>query len=349
MRDKAALYRSGRRLELEGFGAFLGGCSSVTTAFYHARSKYRGTWGLKGKTCLACSLHSNLWNSLPNGPGHQSEQNARRERGHSSTSSGRLPARSRHRRRLYGCVTNRVKCGVRFLSVLRNADLKKLRRRLPHGYPYSDLFRFTQVSVDALDETTRRCYLALGVLIEDMTATPAIQEALWDQDDGEALETAESFISLSLAERCEDGIRLHDLHLNYARALCPWRASLGLIHDALRLSLPAVSEDPKEFVPQLTGRLFHFRNRSEVAICYLSDTLVRSVRHTSLIPLFGGLAGPGTPLKYTLPWDGRQIAISADGTRAVIQHSARAFPGQRSYVESKQPFWRYWATQGAAI
>lgn len=88
------------------------------------------------------------------------------------------------------------------------------------GYPHADLLRAIQVSVDALDPKARERYLALAVLLEDMRVHPAIQELLWDADELDSLDTAERFVSLSLAQRDGDdgGIRLHDLQLDYLRA-----------------------------------------------------------------------------------------------------------------------------------
>src|SRR5256885_5707005 len=47
-----------------------------------------------------------------------------------------------------------------------------------------------------------------------------IQQSLWVKDASEAAETAERFVSLSLAQRDADGqsIRLHDLQLDFIRA-----------------------------------------------------------------------------------------------------------------------------------
>lgn len=113
------------------------------------------------------------------------------------------------------------------------------------------------MSVEALDDRARARYLALAVLLEDMAAHPAVQQVLWDADEFECLETAEQFVSLSLAQRddASGGIRLHDLQLDYIRAQYQDREALGLIHGAVRLSAHVIARDPEQFVSQMVARL----------------------------------------------------------------------------------------------
>ncbi len=113
------------------------------------------------------------------------------------------------------------------------------------------------MSVDALEPAARQCYLALAVLLDDMPAAPYVQRTLWNMDDGAALETAEQFVGLSLAQREAEsgGIRLHDLQLDYVRAQYPDREALELIHGAVRLSSHVIERDPSQFASQLVGRL----------------------------------------------------------------------------------------------
>jgi len=103
----------------------------------------------------------------------------------------------------------------RVYDLLRHADLDKISARFP-DYPYPSLLAAIQVSIDDLDATTRERYLALAVLLEDMPASPAIQQCLWKVDEYEAAETAGRLVSLSLAQRdgADGGVRLHDLQLD---------------------------------------------------------------------------------------------------------------------------------------
>src|SRR3954452_10753506 len=104
----------------------------------------------------------------------------------------------------------------RVLEHLCNADLEKIRVQFP-DYPYPDLLRAIQVSVNALDETARERYQAVAVLLEEMAVPPAIQRTLSQVEEATAEETAEQFISLCLAQREHASIRLHDLQLDYVR------------------------------------------------------------------------------------------------------------------------------------
>ena len=131
------------------------------------------------------------------------------------------------------------------LEHLRNADLDKIKAQFP-DYPYTDVLRAIQVSVDSLDETSRARYLALAVLLEEMAAAPPVQQCLWGVDENQAAETAEQFVSLSLAQRDqpEGSIRLHDLQLDYVRAQYPKedKEALELIHGAIRLSSNVIAQ-----------------------------------------------------------------------------------------------------------
>lgn len=105
------------------------------------------------------------------------------------------------------------------LEHLRNAALDKIRAQFP-AYPYTDVLRAIQVSLDSLDATSRARYLALAALLEEMVAAPPVQQCLWGVHENQAAETAEQFVSLSLAwrDQPEGSIRLHDLQLDYVRA-----------------------------------------------------------------------------------------------------------------------------------
>ena len=149
------------------------------------------------------------------------------------------------------------------LEHLRNADLDKIKAQFP-DYPYTDVLRAIQVSVDSLDETSRARYLALAVLLEEMAAAPPVQQCLWGVDENQAAETAEQFVSLSLAQRDqpEGSIRLHDLQLDYVRAQCPKedKEALELIHGAVRLSSHVIRRDPEQFASQMVGRLLTYQD-----------------------------------------------------------------------------------------
>ena len=168
----------------------------------------------------------------------------------------------------------------RIHDVLRNADLGKISSEFP-DYPYSNLLAAIQVSVDELDATMRERYLALAVLLEDMPASPVIQQCLWKVDEYEAAETAERLVSLSLAQRdgANGGIRLHDLQLDYVRAQYPDKSVLNLIHEAVRLSSDAFAKDSLQFPSQLVGRLAAYESAPAIKrfVTHVSESAPASV------------------------------------------------------------------------
>ena len=211
----------------------------------------------------------------------------------------------------------------RTLALLRAADLANIRVQLP-DYPYSDVFRAIQVSVDALDPHLRERYLAVSVLLEDMPVQSVVQQALWCVSESEALETAEQFVSLSLARR--DGnsgaIKLHDLQLDYVRALYLDRKALSLIHDAVRLSFHIIVNDASQFASQLVGRLLPWKG--EEVIGRFVSTITRCSPRPWIRPLHPSLLPPGTGLIRTLkghaaPVD--SVALSAEDRRVVSTSS----------------------------
>jgi hypothetical protein len=147
----------------------------------------------------------------------------------------------------------------RVYELLRDADLGKIVAHFP-GYPYPNLLAALEVSVDVLDSITRERYLALAVLLEDMSIVPTIQQCLWKVGRAEATATAARLVDLSLAQwyNPEGSIKLHDLQLDYVRAQSTDRDALSLIHEAVRYSAVVISKDPSQFVSQLVGRLLPF-------------------------------------------------------------------------------------------
>jgi WD40 repeat protein len=209
------------------------------------------------------------------------------------------------------------------LGLLRKADLAKILAQFPF-YPHTDLLRAIQVSVDALAESERRRYLALGVLLDDMPAPLAIQQTLWRVDAGEALETAEQFVSLSLAQRDAEGagIRLHDLQMDYARAEHPDPGALELIHEAVRLSAHVIERDPGQFASQVVGRLLG--ERDSPAIGRFTEEIAAGAPCPWIQPLHPAPHPPRTELVRTLAGHSSSVsgvAVTADGKRAVSASS----------------------------
>jgi WD40 repeat protein len=208
---------------------------------------------------------------------------------------------------------------ARVVTLLQEADLDKIRAQFPE-YQHHDLFRAMEVGVAALDETTRARYLRLAVTLEDMAIAPAVQRTLWGTDEGEALDTAETLLGLSLAERVGDpgAIRLHDLQLDYLRARWPDRDALRLIHGAVRLSMHVLVQDPAQFASQLVGRLLAHRDKPGVA--KFVDEITAAAPRPWFRPLHPCLDAPGGALLRTLAGHSDSVtgvAVTPDGKRAV--------------------------------
>jgi len=207
------------------------------------------------------------------------------------------------------------------LNHLRRADLAKIKARFPE--PHTTLFRAIQVSFEALrddDPKAAQRYLALAVMLEDMAVAPAVQQTLWNVDEAEALETADRFIGLSLAQRdaSGDGIRLHDLQLDYARAQYPNPEALELIRGAVRLSAHVIEKDPRQFASQVVGRLLPHRDAP--AIQQFIDEIAAGAPKPWLRPLWPALHPPGTALLRTLEGHSAYVegvAVTPDGKWAV--------------------------------
>jgi len=240
-------------------------------------------------------------------------------------------------------------------NLLRCADLAKIKAQFP-DYPHTDLLRAIQVSVDALDAKARERYLALAVMLEDMPIAPAIQQTLWGADEMDALETAEQFVSLSVAQReaqqdgtqqddtQQDGdadsirlpqsvmpaqagiqpsgnsgsIRLHDLQLDYVRAQYPDRQALDLIHGAMHLSSHVIERDPSQFASQMVGRLLPHQELPTVR--QFTESLIKGAPRPWLRPLTADLIPPGGPLLRTLAGHSSGVSgvtVAPDGKQAV--------------------------------
>jgi WD40 repeat protein len=115
----------------------------------------------------------------------------------------------------------------RVLDRLRSADLAKIRYQFPN-YPYPDLFRTIQVSVDTLNDpelqtvypNLRQRYVDLAVF-EDTLIPEAALRTFWGTEGWGAADTEDVidlFEQRSLARRDGQGrITLHDLQRDYVR------------------------------------------------------------------------------------------------------------------------------------
>jgi hypothetical protein len=106
------------------------------------------------------------------------------------------------------------------LEKLRSADLDKIRQQFP-DYPYPDLLKAIQVSVEALKPEERERYLDFAVFAEDTPIPEAVLQTFWEPlglDEFDTQDVIDNLVSKSLASRDEKGnLSLHDLQLDYVR------------------------------------------------------------------------------------------------------------------------------------
>ena len=106
------------------------------------------------------------------------------------------------------------------LERLKHAALGKIRRNFP-DYPYPDLLRALEVSVEALSPHDRDRYLELAVFPEDAAIPVAVLETLWSSvglSSADARDLVGKFVARSLAQvDTENRVRLHDLQADYLR------------------------------------------------------------------------------------------------------------------------------------
>lgn len=106
------------------------------------------------------------------------------------------------------------------LHRLRNADLEKIRRRFPN-YPYPNLFRAIQASVEMLEAEHHARYLDFAAFPEDTPIPESVLGNFWTPvglDELDVEDLVDLFVRRSLAQRdVGSRILLHDLQLDYVR------------------------------------------------------------------------------------------------------------------------------------
>ena len=98
------------------------------------------------------------------------------------------------------------------LGRLQRADLEAVKRTFP-DYPYPDLLRTIEVSVEGLDSADRERYLDLAVVPEDQPIPKEALRVLWNLDEADTRDCMMRLVARSLATWAKDGasLILHDL------------------------------------------------------------------------------------------------------------------------------------------
>jgi hypothetical protein len=114
------------------------------------------------------------------------------------------------------------------LNRLQNAEIDRIRFPL-ENYPYQELQRAIQVSVDELDGPDQQRYLDMAIFPEDTPVPESVLQTFWGVDADRAQDTIDKWLDGSLATRNDKGgISMHDLQLDYVRKINSSR--LGVLH-----------------------------------------------------------------------------------------------------------------------
>jgi NB-ARC domain/TIR domain/APAF-1 helical domain len=108
------------------------------------------------------------------------------------------------------------------LECLRASDLEEIKRSFP-SYPYPDLLRAIQVSVNAIDNSDRERYFDLAVFSEDQPIPEGTLRLLWRLDAWRTRKCMEAFAEASLAIIAAEApspeanftLNLHDLQRDF--------------------------------------------------------------------------------------------------------------------------------------
>ena len=109
------------------------------------------------------------------------------------------------------------------LKKLQEADLAAIKEQFP-DYPYPDLLKTLQVSVDDLPEELRERYLDFAVFPEDVQIPEQVLCTFWQStglDEDDCQDVIDELVDRSLLARNKEGkLSLHDLQRDYTRTTC---------------------------------------------------------------------------------------------------------------------------------
>jgi WD40 repeat protein len=101
------------------------------------------------------------------------------------------------------------------LHRLLSADLDKIKAEFP-DYPYPNLLRAIEVSVESLEQEEQKRYLELAVFSEDTEVPEAALQLLWGLDEYDTRDLADHLADRSLAWFNSGRLGLHDLQHDFA-------------------------------------------------------------------------------------------------------------------------------------
>jgi len=142
------------------------------------------------------------------------------------------------------------------LHKLRNADLEKIESDFP-VYPYPNLLKAIQVSVEAMPPDVQKRYLDFAVFPEDTPIPEAALQTFWfpeGLDQYETQDVVDLLVERSLARRDDKGsLSLHDLQHDYVRKQV---GDLSALHNRLLSAYATRCADGWHTYPTNDGYFF---------------------------------------------------------------------------------------------
>jgi hypothetical protein len=119
------------------------------------------------------------------------------------------------------------------LNKLQNAELEKIKYQFP-DYPYPNLLKAIQVSVEALEPDLQKRYLDFAVFPEDTPIPEVVLQTFWESEGLDKFDTQDVIdllVERSLIRRDEQNcLTLHDLQYDYVRKQA---GDLSILHNRL--------------------------------------------------------------------------------------------------------------------
>jgi len=157
------------------------------------------------------------------------------------------------------------------LHKLQNADLAKIRYQFP-DYPYPDLLKAIQVSVEALEPEVKMRYLDFAVFPEDVAIPEATLQTFWEPEglnEYDTQDVIDVLVERSLARRDEaENVNLHDLQYDYVKKQI---TNLSALHSKLLDAYAAHCTQGWHTYPRNDGYFFEHLSYHLLKACKVEE------------------------------------------------------------------------------
>ena len=182
---------------------------------------------------------------------------------------------------MIGAMVSEDRIGWRSaLHRLKQPNLQKIQKQFPH-YPYPNLLRAIEASVNALPREEKSKYIDMAVFAEHTPLPEVMLRTYWGLDEYDTKDTINLFVRLSLARLDENGrLNLHDLQHDY---VVEKAGKLENLHNNLILAYRnkckndwSTGPDDGYFFQHLAYHLIRAGKRDEFEKLYINDLWVRT-------------------------------------------------------------------------